>query len=188
MVAGSIKEMELHLKKYLTSRWVWLIGIIIVFGGYGIDRYSYLVIPVTEFQDLDTWVEENNPTREEFVHYTEVLQEAARKDTAGGQTPQETLQLWVDAVKADDLKKASTYFIITRQKNALEGMKESRQNDVLLDVIEDIENGGRWYESDFGTATFDTATLEESKGGENLGFEFTFTKHPETGIWKIDEF
>lgn len=147
-------------------------------------HYSYLYLPV-DFENPDVWVEKHNPTQAEYIHFVRTVEEAAAKDDIGGQTPQETLALWVEAVKAGDLEKASTYFLITERKSALEVMKESVKNGVMPDVIADIENGGVWDVGEYTGAHFDTSTVEEVKESGYPGFEFRFTRNDSNGVWKM---
>lgn len=157
----------------------------IVFGiGY---YYSYRFLP-TEFKDYDEWINERPRSLGEVIHYSEELEEAYRNDFYGGATPEETLALWVEAVKEDDLEKASLYFLVDYRKSALERMQESRRNNVLPEIIDDIENGGEASISSAGNrASFDTATAEERVSG-NLGFNFRFVINPYTEVWKLEEF
>ncbi|MEX0651954.1 MAG: hypothetical protein WD509_00560 [Candidatus Paceibacterota bacterium] len=161
-----------------------LLVLIIAVTGY---YYSYLFIPISEFKDVDEWMEERPRSRGEYINYITKLEAAAKADDVGGQTPQETLALWVEAVKADDLEKASTYFLITRQKDALETMNLSKENNVLPDVIAEIEDGGYWLVNKYTGARFNTETLSEQRAGA-VGFEFEFVRNDDNGVWKIEEF
>jgi len=172
----------LHKKNVLIA----LLVVIVLGVGY---RYSYLFIPITEYKNVDEWMAERPRSKGEYINYITELEKAARADDIGGQTPQETLALWVEAVKADNLEKASTYFVITEGKNAFEIMKESKRNNVFPEVIIDIENGGSWSISEYTGARFETHTLEERiKRDGNRGYVFEFTQNKENGVWKIDEF
>lgn len=160
-----------------------LLVVIILGVGY---QYSYLVVPV-EFKDYGDWIEEKPRSAGEIQRYNDALVEAYENDFFGGETPEETLGLWVEAVKEDDLEKASLYFLVDARREALESMKISRENKVLPDVIEDIENGGKWYENEYTGARFDTASEEETREGY-IGFELEFIKNPYTNIWKLEKF
>ena len=175
-----LKSLSLKVK-ILLSLLVLIIGV----TGY---YYSYLFIPITEYKDVDEWMEERPRSRGEFINYITKLEEAGRVDDIGGTTPQETLALWVEAVKADDLEKASTYFLITKQRDALEGMKESKENEVLPRIISDIEDGGRWLITEYTGARFNTSTYVEVQERGRPGFEFEFVENSENGIWKFEEF
>jgi len=151
-------------------------------------QYSYLVIPV-EFKDYGDWLEEKPRSLGEIMHYSDALIKAYEEDFYGGETPEETLALWVEAVKDDDLEKASLYFLVDARTEALEGIKISRENNVLPRIISDIENGGVMHVTDTSNgASFDTSTSEEVKETGRPGFNFTFTKNPYTNVWKLDEF
>ena len=51
--------------------------------------------------------------------------EMAMADTFGGQTPQETLEMFIKAVEAGDYELASKYFIIPKQTDELESLKSA---------------------------------------------------------------
>ena len=74
--------------------------LVVVIGGIGY-YYSYLFIPITEYKDIDKWMAEKPRSKGEFLNYVAKLKEVAKADDIGGKTPQETLALWVKAVKAD---------------------------------------------------------------------------------------
>lgn len=163
-----------------------LLILVIILAGAGY-WYSYLFVPV-KFKNINEWIDEKPRSQRELLHYFDKLEEAYKNDDIGGTTPEETLALWVDAVKADDLEKASTYFLVENRTTALEGMGISKKNNVLPDIIEDIENGGIWHVNEYTGARFETSTLAEVKKSGYPGFEFTLTKNPYTGVWKIEEF
>ncbi len=169
-----LKSLSLKVK-ILTSLLVLFIG----FTGY---YYSYLFIPITEYISVDKWMAEKPRSKGEYINYITKLEEVAKTDNIGGKTPQETLSLWVEAVKADDLKKASTYFLITKRKDALDTMRKSRANNVLPEVVNEIDDGGIWRVSKYLGASFET-TVDGSPG-----YYFEFTKNPNNGTWKIDKF
>lgn len=171
---------------FVKKHWILLSIVVLLLVGAGY-RYSYLILPV-EFKDYGDWLEEKPRSLGEIKRYSDALVEAYEQDDIGGKTPEETLQLWVEAVKADDLEKASLYFLVDYRKEALEGMKISKKNNVLPEIVEDIENGGKFSISVTGNrASFDTATQKEKING-NLGFDFRFVKNPHTSVWKIEEF
>jgi hypothetical protein len=55
---------------------------------------------------------------------------AAMADTYGGTTPQETLQMYIDAVEKGDYVLASKYFIGDYQEKELESLQSSSQENI----------------------------------------------------------
>ncbi len=181
----SIKIMEFIRKVFALSWWkkslIFIIVVSLSVVGY---HYSYLLVPVSqiEFKETSEWLNEKPRSQAEVERYFTALEEAYRKDDIGGETPQETLALWVEAVKEGNLEKASTYFLVEYRSGALERMEESKKNSVLPDIIADIEDGGTWKESENLGASFES-TIDGTPG-----YYFEFTKNPYTGVWKLDEF
>ncbi|MSU75415.1 MAG: hypothetical protein EXS55_02800 [Candidatus Magasanikbacteria bacterium] len=69
----------------------------------------------------------------------------AAKDTIGGQTPQETLQLYIDAVEKGDYEMASKYFVIDKQSEELESLKRAPKKNIetMQDLLKTtLQNGG----------------------------------------------
>ena|SRR3989344_4663299 len=71
--------------------------------------------------------------------YMEALEKAYREDQYGGNTPEETLQLFIDALKKGDTDLAAKYFIIDEQEKWKEKLKNLANQSKLNAVIEDIE-------------------------------------------------
>ena len=71
--------------------------------------------------------------------YVEALEKAYREDQYGGNTPEETLQLFIDALKKGDTDLAAKYFIIDEQEKWKEKLKNLANQSKLNTVIEDIE-------------------------------------------------
>lgn len=102
------------------------------------------------------------------------------KDTIGGNTPQETLEMFITAVEAGDYELASKYFVVEKQKEELRSLYESPKENInkvlvlLLGVLDrikneklsDIDNDGIFIVSD--------------------PILVSFIKYP-SGNWKINE-
>src|SRR3989338_8426847 len=87
---------------------------------------------------LDEVVAETNDPKE-IVRYMERLEEAYRNDAYGGDTPEETLNLFIAALKAGDTDLAAKYFLLEEQEKQKEELRISKQNNVLPLLIGDLE-------------------------------------------------
>ena len=56
--------------------------------------------------------------------------EQAMADTYGGKTPQETLQMYIDAVEKGDYELASKYFIGDKQEKELNSLQNSKRENI----------------------------------------------------------
>ncbi|MDO8592494.1 MAG: hypothetical protein Q7R92_01810 [bacterium] len=104
---------------------------------------------------------------------------AAMADTYGGKTPQETLQMYIEAVEKGDYELASKYFIGANQKKELEGFKEADEIKKLyyLGILNKLKPGEY---SDGSMSFYMRANLD------GPDYYASFKKYP-NGTWKIIE-
>lgn len=124
---------------------------------------------------------------ENYMRFTLDLQERLKNDKNGGATPEETLQLFTDALKAGDIEQANKYFVIypEERQEALIGRLEDVQNRGEFEVlISDLEKSKYMSNSsDEYVAVFDAFN---KKGMSNLTVEIT--KDNYSTVWKIENF
>jgi len=106
--------------------------------------------------------------------------ERAMADTYGGKTPQETLQMYIDAVEKGDYELASKYFI---EENREKGIKELKALD--------SKNNMSWFLNLIKKAMPDGEIVDnyfrmKSKTNDDPYYFIRFIKYP-NGIWKIIE-
>jgi len=89
----------------------------------------------------------------------ERIQEPYKNDIIGGETPEETFDMFVAALKNDDMELASKYFVIKDQESWLKTFKKYEDSNLINDFVIELENINR----------------------SNVSFE----KYP-SGIWKIN--
>lgn len=125
---------------------LWVVGVIIAvlvflwfLGAYGYQIQNYFIQKSQE--KYLAQIEENRAR----------LLEAQRNDIYGGKTPEETLDLYITALKAGDVELASKYSEISIekpnfQKEELDGLKELIQRDgdlhIVLENMDDILKKG----------------------------------------------
>lgn len=74
----------------------------------------------------------------------------AMADTYGGKTPQETLQMYIDAVEKGDFELASRYFVKDKQEKELESSMQMSKDDIqnyinlLKKTIERFDDEGEY--------------------------------------------
>src|SRR3989338_1022782 len=100
----------------------------------------------------------------------------AMADTYGGKTPQETLQMYIDAVEKGDYELASRYFVKSKQEEELRALQAAEKADIdnVIKLMKETEN-------DSGSYSVDRKTFIVRKP---ILTEYTF--YP-SGIWKIVE-
>lgn len=112
-------------------------------------------------------------------------EEAMRNDTYGGKTPQETLNLFIDALGKEDIELASKYFILRSDGSPdlqwLEGLKRYRDEKKIKEMVELFKNAksaGSSIEGYFG--------FEIRDRNENLISDLGLRFNKYSGVWKIE--
>ncbi|MBI2024720.1 MAG: hypothetical protein HYT03_01330 [Candidatus Harrisonbacteria bacterium] len=114
-------------------------------------------------------------------------EEAMRADTYGGKTPQETLDLFIEALRAEDIELASKYFLyddnLSKQKwvdrlNEIKnkGLLEIMANDIETRAKEDVKN--KISENDFKFVLY----ADNEQVGARIDMQF----NTYSGVWKIE--
>ena len=142
-------------------------GIAIVLLGigatYAIDYYRYRVSPEYQAQK-----------------YFEDLERRYREDTYGGDTPEETLQLFIDALKKGDIELASRYFLVDEQqkwRQKLATIKEINRLDGMITDLQKTELTNR------GDTAFFTL-VDEKRAAVS---ELVMRRNQSNNRWKIVE-
>lgn len=111
------------------------------------------------------------------------LLERYANDTYGGETPEETLSLFIKALEAGDVELASKYFVVEKQEEGLSDLKIASQRKNLVEYISILngENTGTMYDNKirYEINFFD-------KNNEQIHIE-VFTLNTQTNKWKISE-
>jgi len=101
----------------------------------------------------------------------------AMADTYGGKTPQETLQMFIDAVEKGDYELASKYFLGDRQERWKEDLNQiintNKVDNFLIPIKEALKFTGSFSADENGYAITTPILVD-------------FKKYP-NGIWKIIE-
>ena len=108
------------------------------------------------------------------------LERLYAEDTYGGQTPEETLQLFIDALKAGDIDLASKYFVIEdREKSKQQLLNEQKIDSVFEHLIAGLSKLERTVIKDSSQAFFvitdkNNVVTSQVTFGKNIN-----------GTWKI---
>ena len=107
------------------------------------------------------------------------LERQYAEDTYGGTTPEETLELFIDALKAGDIELASKYFVIDEQVRWLDNLKKIKENESLDDMLLDLNREKYKYLISDGQVGFDIANDQKE-----VALTILIGRGP-NGIWKI---
>lgn len=72
--------------------------------------------------------------------FLEEWERAYREDQYGGNTPEETLQLFIDALKKGDTNLAAKYFVLDKQEKNKEDLARVKKEGELNAMIKDLES------------------------------------------------
>lgn len=112
---------------------------------------------------------------------------AMAADTMGGTTPEETLALFVAALRANDADLASEYFMLddelSRDKWAVR-LSDLKRRGSLQNMADDIEQNAV-----LGTPSYegDSKFLFYNEGG-SVDAEIDLELNPFSGVWKLQSF
>lgn len=84
----------------------------------------------------------NAEVKKEEARLAEVerLRKLYESDTFGGQTPEETLSLFIDALKKGDTELASKYFVLDKQDKWSKNLQKIKELNQLEFMAKDLEN------------------------------------------------
>lgn len=120
----------------------------------------------------------NNPEYQ-AVQDLENLKKKYAQDPYGGDTPEQTLQLFVDALKKGDTDLAAKYFVLDKQQEWREELMKIKEKGLLKDMIKDIESTKLTFNE---TAAYFTLVRTN-----DLSSELVMHKNPLNKKWKITE-
>lgn len=142
--------------------------------------YENYLSPEAKFQ------KQQKENYKKFQDWQAKYEKAMREDTYGGKTPEETLQLFIDALKKEDIDLAAKYFVLNtngeqdpKWKEALLKTKEAGKLNEVIELLSKAmpEEKDRAYEEDFKFSVYENNKL---KAYINL----EFNKY--SGVWKIE--
>ena len=124
-----------------------------------------------------------------------------REDTYGGKTPEETYDMFLDALRKGDTELASKYFIIEKQDDWKKTLEEYENNNLLVSFVSELEETKSvWKKSNKSNEKIASFTyinsIKEDKTVDFEGQKITipagnytnesvFTKYL-SGVWKIE--
>jgi len=164
--------------------WKYAVGVsLIVFfivGGY-VVWYQY-------FSSEAKYSREVEKSALELPAKLEAYKKAREADTYGGKTPEETLQMFIEALENRDLELASKYFAIDndsveRDSEHLENLKKAEKEGRVPLIINAVSKAK--YDQELKGASDNSVwfvVLEEGEPIADINLEF----NQYSGVWKIE--
>ena len=130
---------------------------------------------------------------EKYIAWEKTYEDAMRQDTYGGKTPEETLRMFIDALKKGDIDLASKYFMLdTNEKSPnyltrreVEKILWEKQKEGEIERIKTLVEGAisnpetPMYEGDFGFSI--------KENGEVIS-SINMRLNKFSNVWKIESF
>lgn len=69
-----------------------------------------------------------------------------REDKYGGKTPEETYDMFLDALRKGDTELASKYFVVDEQSKWLKTLEQYKNRDIIAGFIKELENNKNNWE------------------------------------------
>lgn len=120
-------------------------------------------------------------TGEKFLENYETLMKA---DTVGGQTPEETLKMFIDALRKEDVALAAQYFLLDdegKRDKWLVYLQDIKDKGLMQKMVEDLE-GARPNLENIISETDHKFLVETEEGATEVNMEF----NKFSGVWKIE--
>ncbi len=95
----------------------------------------------------------NSPEYRAEQQIKEVRKQYA-EDSYGGNTPEETLQLFISALKKGDTELAAKYFVLDKQNQWREDLAKMKDRNLLEVMIKDLESAQRGNDLNENSARF----------------------------------
>lgn len=112
----------------------------------------------------------------------EILTKPYLEDTYGGKTPQETFDMFLEALEKGDIELASNYFVLDRREKLKKELEEIVEKGYLDELINDLLQAKLEQSPILGSYRF---ILEHEKGGYKV---YVPLDQNINGIWKIEDF
>lgn len=177
-IIKNIDENPKNSKKNFIKFAVVLILIILLFGGSVLIYQNY-------FSPEAQIAKEQKQNYEQYLKLKDNYDRALKEDTYGGKTPKETLQLFIDALKKEDIDLAVKYFVINfngepdqKWKTMLQRIKTDGN---LKKMSEDL------IKYNIAKKTFDNYYIFGYYNSDgSMGLQITMKLIEPANIWKIE--
>ena len=116
---------------------------------------------------------------QETVQSANEIRQEYKNDIYGGYTPEETVRLFVEALKKGNTESAAKYIVLDKRGVGREDLSRLKERKMLDNLVKDFESR-QFKESDGDTARYMLATDSQAS-------PLTLIKAP-NGKWKISDF
>ena len=145
---------------------------------FGVGALAIVLLGAGALYGIDVWKYKKSPEYR-VEKNMEALEEAYANDPYGGTTPEETMALFIEALKKGDTDLAAKYFVLDKQEEWKADLAQIKEKGLLDDMIGDLEKAKKSKEEDMNT--FYTVVNSENI----VTILIDLRKNPENKKWKI---
>ncbi|MBI2056558.1 MAG: hypothetical protein HYT37_04265 [Candidatus Sungbacteria bacterium] len=127
---------------------------------------------------LRYWALQNDPETK-VLQQMQAMEKQYAEDPYGGETPEETLALFIAALKKGDTELAAKYFVIDEQQNWREQLSKIQEKGLLTTMIIDVQRAKKYRSTD--TEAFFTAGNDDGEATVVINLAKVHSK------WKLNE-
>ncbi|MDI6733933.1 MAG: hypothetical protein QMD50_00360 [Patescibacteria group bacterium] len=181
-----LENLKPSLNKIKKSKKVF---VVVAFAIIALGFFIWLILLNLKFNNQVKFEEKYAKARKSLSGFEKIM----RDDVYGGKTPQETLDLFIAALKKDDLELASEYFLLetnledknylTKNKAlaALLDFKKQNKIQYIIDLLSRAvpASTSSLYEGDYNFVAYD---------GKMLVSEINLEFNKYSQVWKIQSF
>ncbi len=124
---------------------------------------------------------------QKYLDWQKKYEDAMKADTYGGKTPEETLNMFIDALKKGDVELASRYFILRDDGNPNPEWRETltkiKESNKLLEIINALLQTKPDPEAVIGKDYY-VLSARDKNGVVIADVDLRFNKF--SGVWKIE--
>ena len=105
---------------------------------FGVGALAIVLLGAGALYGIDVWKYKKSPEYR-VEKNMEALEEAYANDPYGGTTPEETMALFIDALKKGDTNLAAKYFVLDKQEEWKVDLAQIKEKGLLDEMIGDLE-------------------------------------------------
>ena len=163
--------------------WKFVVGflgiIIVVAGGFFVwEKY---------FSSQAKINRETQKNYEKYLEWERNYEKAMKEDTYGGKTPEETLQMFIEALRKEDVELASKYFVLRSDGSSdpkwKEGLIKTKEIGKLQEVINVLSKAKPDLGARISEEYYVFSTRDEN-GTVTADIDLRINKY--SGVWKIE--
>ena len=163
--------------------WKFVVGflgiIIVVAGGFFVwEKY---------FSPQAKINRETQKNYEKYLEWERNYEKAMKEDTYGGKTPEETLQMFIEALRKEDVELASKYFVLRSDGSSdpkwKEGLIKTKEIGKLQEVINVLSKAKPDLGARISEEYYVFSTRDEN-GTVTADIDLRINKY--SGVWKIE--